>query len=341
MRTRFLASISAAVGLATVWLLGAIPISRERDEKEIGLPANRVWAGALPRGSVAKWRTDVLDPAALYTFSASLDTASLRPDDRCEIRLEGPGSLRLGKALHAGDPSYFITFRPRAPGAVVAQWEPSRAHPEGPPVPLRLELRRVESSGAEQVAFEAEPNDSWQEANPLVLGRTVYGGGDDIEYLDNEQEYKIGWDWFRIDFDETEPKLVYFELDLPDRDIPLQLLFYRHNPATGSIEPYARGRDPMEVLHDGQKVRYSKFITWPCWRTTLSICCARHFIPRRLTQIPNRQWKRRCTMLSGSAMRGLRRCRASVPGTGAPSCCMMKRSAAPPAIPLSSRWKAT
>ena len=265
MRTRPsplpLASISAAVGLATVWLLGAIPISRERGENEIGLRANRVWAGALPRGSVAKWRTDVLDPAALYTFSASLDTASLRPDDRCEIRLEGPGSLRLGKALHAGDPSYFITFRPRAPGAVVAQWEPSRAHPEGPPVPLRLELRRVESSGAEQVAFEAEPNDSWQEANPLVLGRTVYGGGDDIEYLDNEQEYKIGWDWFRIDFDETEPKLVYFELDLPDRDIPLQLLFYRHNPATGSIEPYARGRDPMEVLHDGQKVRYSKFIT--------------------------------------------------------------------------------
>ena len=106
MRTRPsplpLASISAAVGLATVWLLGAIPISRERGEKEIGLPANRVWAGALPRGSVAKWRTDVLDPAALYTFSASLDTASLRPDDRCEIRLEGPGSLRLGKALHAG-----------------------------------------------------------------------------------------------------------------------------------------------------------------------------------------------------------------------------------------------
>src|SRR5436189_5395471 len=109
MRTRPsplpLASISAAVGLAAVWLLGAIPISRERGEKESRLPANRVWAGALPRGSVAKWRTDVLDPAALYTFSASLDTASLRPDDRCEIRLEVPDACAWGRRSMRATPA--------------------------------------------------------------------------------------------------------------------------------------------------------------------------------------------------------------------------------------------
>src|SRR5438093_2521426 len=255
------ASISAAFGVATLWIFIALSAPGRGGDNESRLQINSVWTAWLPSGSSAARHTADLDPSSIYTFSASLDAASLRSSDGYEIRLEGSGDLRLGKTLHAGDPSYFVNFRPRVHGPVILRWEPSRKAPGGPPVAARLELRRMELSRAEQVAFEAEPNDSWQEANPLVAGRAIYGSADDIEYLDNRQEYKIGWDWFRLDFDQPEPKLVYFELDLPDRDIPLQLLFYRYNSSTNSIEPYTRGKDPMEVPHDGQKVRYSKLIT--------------------------------------------------------------------------------
>ena len=103
-----------------------------------------------------------------------------------------------------------------------------------------MELRRLEASLDEQAAFEAEPNDSWQEANPLVLGRAVYGGSDDLEYLNNQEEYKSGWDWFRLDYTLSEPKLVFFELDLPDRDIPLQtpvLPIQRCRPGNRTVYP--------------------------------------------------------------------------------------------------------
>lgn len=136
-----------------------------------------------------------------------------------------------------------------------------RADPHGRGSVGAADVRPLAIASHEQIAFEAEPNDSWQEANPLQLGRTVYGGSDDIEYLDNQREYEVGWDWFQIEFNEDQARLVFFELDLADRDLPLQLLLYRYNPENKSIEAYTRGKDPMEVLHDGQKVRYSKFIT--------------------------------------------------------------------------------
>jgi hypothetical protein len=123
----------------------------------------------------------------------------------------------------------------------------------------RMELRRLEASLDEQAALEAEPNDSWQEANPLVLGRTVYGGSDDLEYLNNQEEYKSGWDWFRLDYTLSEPKLVFFELDLPDRDVSLQLC------STDTTCGHESGRYQRQGPDGGParrtEGRYSKFIS--------------------------------------------------------------------------------
>ncbi|HEY2932838.1 MAG TPA: hypothetical protein VGK99_13930, partial [Acidobacteriota bacterium] len=246
------------------------------------LKLNQPWTGKLAPGEENHWSTEALHPSFLYTFSVSVEAAVLQADDRFVISLQGPGGLQLAKILHAGDPSFFVTFRPRQPGPAIVLWQSQLTEGQrevaidrgissnGQSAPAKrraaapnasIVVQRLDLSAHEQIAFEAEPNDSWRQANSLVLGRSVYGSCDDVEYLDNQDEYKAGWDWFEIKFDQPQPRLVYFELDLADRDIPLQLLFYRHNPATDSIEPYTRGKDPMEVLHDGQKVRYSKFIS--------------------------------------------------------------------------------
>ena len=51
----------------------------------------------------------------------------------------------------------------------------------------------------DRAAIEAEPNDSWREANELRLGRDVYGTADDVDYLENPAEGKTGLDWFRFE----------------------------------------------------------------------------------------------------------------------------------------------
>lgn len=274
-RVVHLACGCVAPAMLASWILITVSAEEYSGTKGAGayeakIELNRPWIGALSSIKKARWQTRVLDPAKLYTLSVSMTRAPLRSGDRCMFSLEGPDGLQLSKTFHAGDPSLFLTFRPRKAGPVEFHWEADRQssgrqmspQPAGDSSPIiRILLQEMEVSGESQAGFEAEPNDSWQEANPLVLGRTVYGGCDDVEYLDNQREYQVGWDWFRIDFDQPESRLVFFELDLPDRDIPLQLLFYRYDPASKSIEPYTRGKDPMEVLHDGQKVRYSKFIT--------------------------------------------------------------------------------
>ncbi|MCI0624022.1 MAG: HEAT repeat domain-containing protein [Acidobacteria bacterium] len=261
------ATVPAVLGIwvfATVSAEGRQQPSRKLQPK-VKLILNQPWKGNIPNGKQFLWQTDNLDSASLYTLSMSLGGVALPSGASYTVSLEGPGKLHLSKRLHAGDPSLFVTFRPKQSGPGVVRWRES----EGGKFPasraesgsIQALLKRLEVTKAEETAFEAEPNNSWQEANSLELGRTVYGGSDDIEYLDNKEEYNVGWDYFRIDFEEADQRLVFFELDLPDRDIPLQLLFYRFDPATQSIEPYVRGKDPMEVLHDGQKVRYSKFIT--------------------------------------------------------------------------------
>jgi len=262
-RIAVMVTIPAGLGVwvFTTFSAEGLQQSTRKLRPEVKLSLNQPWKGRMPEKEWV-WQTDSLDSSSLYTLSISLDRVPVPAGAYCTVSLEGPGKLHLEKRLHASDPGLFVTFRPKQAGPALVRWrenKPPASRSE--PLTMQVLLKRMEITKAEEKAFEAEPNDTWQEANPLELGRTVYGGSDDIEYLDNNEEYKVGWDYFRIDFEEADPRLVFFELDLPDRDIPLQLLFYRFNPATQSIEPYIRGKDPMEVLHDGQKVRYSKFIT--------------------------------------------------------------------------------
>src|SRR5262249_57524986 len=61
----------------------------------------------------------------------------------------------------------------------------------------------AEADGA-AVSFEAEPNDRYQDANPMILGRTVYGLADDRPYLPlgeapTPAEASAGRDWFTFE----------------------------------------------------------------------------------------------------------------------------------------------
>ncbi len=82
-----------------------------------------------------------------------------------------------------------------------------------------------------------------------------------MDYLENTTEGQSGLDWFRFEVTEDKPILVYFQLDLLDRDVSANLRAYRLDSKTNRIEPYLQGKDPMEIVHDRERERYSKHIS--------------------------------------------------------------------------------
>jgi hypothetical protein len=195
-----------------------------------------------------------------YRLLASIDAVGKEPDRRVKVVLQAPGSRAIGKTLHAGDPDLYVAFRPSEDGPATVNLSRERGS-EQEPLAIRLEWAEIPLSADDRPAFEAEPNDDWRAASPLVLGRDVYGTADDVDYLNNLDEGKSGLDWFRFEVTAAKPVLVYFQLDLLDRDVSANLRVYSVDPKTGRAEPYVAGKDPMEIVHDRERERYSKHIS--------------------------------------------------------------------------------
>jgi HEAT repeat protein len=111
----------------------------------------------------------------------------------------------------------------------------------------------VDPVTADRVDFEAEPNDTPESANRLVLGRTIYGLADDRPHWTPEPDPTgdargPGIDWFRFRFDGPEPRLAYFALDFVDRDVPPDLRVYRRQD--GRMVEYTRGIDPQSLQRE-------------------------------------------------------------------------------------------
>ena len=203
-----------------------------------------------------------LEAGQTYRLLVSIggNGSPLAPGERISIHLSGSGSGRFSKDLHSGDPDLYLPYRPAIGGT--ARLDLTRP-PGGPPgdVVVRVEWKHLELADADRPAIEAEPNDSWVQANPLILSRDVYGSADDVDYLDNKDEGKTGLDWFRFEVKDEKPILVYFQLDLLDRDVSANIRVYTVDSKTGQPEPYLTGKDPMEIVHDRERERYSKHVS--------------------------------------------------------------------------------
>jgi HEAT repeat protein len=111
----------------------------------------------------------------------------------------------------------------------------------------------VEPRTAGTVDFETEPNDTPESANPLVLGRTVYGLADDRPYWTPEVDPAgdargPGIDWFQFRLDGPAPRLAFFALDYVDRDVPPDVRVFRRQD--GRMVEYTRGIDPQSLQRE-------------------------------------------------------------------------------------------
>ena len=219
---------------------------------------------SLPPGGRLVVPLEGLTAGETYGVQVSLG-GSIGSRDRVRVAIAGPGGWRSSKLLHEGDPDVYLPFRPAVDGEGRLEVE---AEPTSGPVSIRTGWRKLGLPPGDRPAIEAEPNDSWRQANPLRIGRAVHGTADDVDYLENPDEGKAGLDWFRLEVLDDSPILAYFQLELLDRDVSANLKVHRLDPASGTIRLHDAGKDPMEIVHDRERERYSTHLSRTLTRGT-------------------------------------------------------------------------
>jgi hypothetical protein len=190
-------------------------------------------------------------PGATYSLLYSLPPQSLPAG--ATLRLEIAGAA---KTLHAGDPDLYLTFTPAAPSELRIT-----ANKTNPAATAEIRIGRLPAS----VQINPGGNHTWQTAAPLELGKTLFASSDETEYIplpatarkttasDPRADH-----WYKFRFAGPEPKLVFFQLELTDRDdLPVDVsVFQIENNAP--VE-YTKGQDPVAVPHEVQALPGNKF----------------------------------------------------------------------------------
>ena len=199
-----------------------------------------------------------LSPLRTYSLLFSIDSpAALQPESRLDINISDGTTTLATKTLHLGDADFYAPFhvsRVTAPVLRIAATAIKGAY-----YSLRI------NEWPDSTSISRGVNHRWQNASPMVLGQTVYASADTTDYVPvpgasrrDAIEGKSGEDWFRFNFDGANPKLVFFQLELMDRDeLPVDVSVYRVE--NGNPEPFTEGQDPVALPHEVQALPGNKF----------------------------------------------------------------------------------
>jgi HEAT repeat protein len=144
------------------------------------------------------------------------------------------------------------------------------------------------------VAFEAEPNDRYQDANPLVLGQTLHGLADDRPYLPlgeapTDAESSAGPDWFTFELTSETPRLAFFGLEFVDKDVPPDIRLY--TLSGGTLVEYTRGIDPQAAQRErpprpGANKFTTRVLTRGRYYVLVDACQPEYQLRTRLYDVP-------------------------------------------------------
>ena len=183
---------------------------------------------------------------------------AVRPAANAAIRIESSdGALLASKQLHEGDADYTTFVSPKSAGSL-------KVSIEGKSGTFDLKVLRWPSNAA----VKREPNNTWQQANAISLGSTIFASADENAYMPlpgprpNAQKDPMGeQDWYKLEFAESKPKLVFFQIELTERDhLPVDVAIYRIGP-DGKPVIYFEGEDPVTLPHEVQAMPGNKFTT--------------------------------------------------------------------------------
>ncbi|MBL8291826.1 MAG: HEAT repeat domain-containing protein, partial [Bryobacterales bacterium] len=197
-----------------------------------------------------------------YQFLASAPhLAALGQDTSIELTLTGPGGETLRKPLHAGDPDLYLTLAPTQAGAVQVVAEPKGGAAAAQDLDVQLEpIGAVNATAQLGSAFHT----SWESAEAIELGRPVYAANDDRPYIpklapaaETFGQMLAGIHWYKLDYRGPGDRLVHFNVDIQDRDVPAGIEIFTLRD--GKPVEYTRGRERYETEKSTNFHGLSKF----------------------------------------------------------------------------------
>lgn len=205
-------------------------------------------------------------PSSIYALTVSVrNPEQIQGNNSVRVSVADAAGTVAEKWLHAADLDFYLTLRPRAagPASVTLTAPPPTKIPE-----ISVAFRRISMApspvkagagalrrSAEPAVIAALPNSTWQTAQTLEFGQTVFGSGDERPYAPApvEDAYAAmvkGFQWFRFTFHGSEPRLAFFVLDVTDRDVPLDVdIFQLGKDAAGhpDVVPYTEGQFVYQI----------------------------------------------------------------------------------------------
>ena len=224
--------------------------------------SHAVHADQTPPPSVRTVKLGAAHAGSLYALTLAVkDPAQLQGNDAVKVTVSDAKGEVESKWLHAADLDFYLTLKPRAAGPVTVSYS-SAAEVHAPEISSSL-TRILETSAAapgkaadlSRGVIAAAPNGSWQDAQPFELGQTIFGSDDERPYAPSKSEDAYaamvkGFQWFKLTFREKQPRLVYFVLNVTDRDVPLDVdVFQLGKDADGKpdVVPFTTGEFVYQV----------------------------------------------------------------------------------------------
>ncbi len=198
---------------------------------------------------------------ALYALTFSVkDPAQVQGQNAYQIVVSDGLGVIGSKWLHAGDLDFYFTFQGRSAGDVTAKIS-SATSARVPDISSSMRVipealvKAAGTNSLERGLVAAAPNNSWQVAQRFELGQTIFGSADERPYIPSKSEdgYAAmikGFQWFHFTFREKQPKLVYFVLNVTDRDVPYDVeIFQSGKDSAGheDVHPFTDGEFVYQV----------------------------------------------------------------------------------------------
>ncbi|HEX4487917.1 MAG TPA: hypothetical protein VH088_16695 [Terriglobales bacterium] len=193
-------------------------------------------------------------PGTLYGLTLSVkDLAQIQGEDAVHVTVSDSKGEVDSKWLHTADLDFYLTLNPRSAGPVSVNLS-SASGKQLPEVSASLSkiLGSAGSADLKRGVIAASPNNSWQNAQTFEIGQTIFGSDDERPYAPSKSEdgYAAmvkGFQWFRFTFHEKQPRLVYFVLNVTDRDVPLDVDIFQASIDHADVVPFSDGEFVYQV----------------------------------------------------------------------------------------------
>ena len=109
---------------------------------------------------------------------------------------------------------------------------------------LQVELTEMPVEPTADVHLAAAGNSTWKTAQPINPDTTVYAAADDRPYIpsvgsaqETFAQMLDGVHWYRFDYPGPGEQLLHINLDILDRDVPVDVALSRSETASRSSTP--------------------------------------------------------------------------------------------------------